>query len=98
MVTFHVIHEPPVKVTPVCWEKLPNGNWQSGNVQIRLVAEWFTGDYRHTSWGIWLQVGRQWIQVHVKTRPWYYGSAGQAKIGVTHTNELTFGKPTKGRQ
>lgn len=94
---FHLESKPPTTAQHMHWTKLDDGNWQSGSVQIRLIEYFYTGDYRHENWGIWINADGHWMQCYVKSRPWLYGSVGQAKIGVSRASELIFGNPKKGK-
>ena len=84
---------PPSVSRHADWKQLPDGNYQSGNIQIRLVEVYFSGDYRHESWGLWIKDNGRWKQCYCKSRPYWYGSVGQARIGVALTGNLIIGNP-----
>jgi hypothetical protein len=73
--------DPPTVCRHNRWERRPDGSFRSGNVVLRNVAGWGPG---REEWAIFVVAGSREARVHPASRPWTYGHAGQAKIGVSH--------------
>ena len=76
---------PPIKLEQTkrvsslgTWVRLKDGSYQCGNVKVMNVG----GKGREASWRIFVRSGRKWEVLVLKSRPWGYGSAGQAKVGA----------------
>ena len=93
MTSFTLNIGPPVTYQHPDWKRLDDGSWQCGTIQIRLVSFDMIGDYRLEQWGLWILTADQWVQCYCKSRPWLYGSPGQAKRGVPKAGEMTIGNP-----
>lgn len=76
---------PPALVVPNEWAEQPDGSLTSGNVMIRNDG----GGPSRERWHIYArdEDGGGWVRVWCKSRPYGYGHAGQAKIGVTRLSK-----------
>ena len=63
----------------VDWHQVDQHEWRSGNVRIIAVDE---GDW-WLRWYVKIKHSGRWYWAYCEQRPWAYGSAGQAKRGVS---------------
>ena len=61
------------------WVLARDGSWRCGNVRVK--REW-DKRWGWWHWFVWMRRGNEWVRVCCPSRPWGYGSAGQAKNGV----------------
>jgi len=72
----------PVVVRRVLWEKQPDGSFRCGNILIRCDERVQDRGHVFQKWYIYRVDGDTLTRIYVKSRPWAYGRAGQAKIGA----------------
>jgi hypothetical protein len=70
------------------WQKMEDGSFRCGNVLIRCDERTPYGGHTFERWQIYrVDEDGRLVRVHPKSRPWAYGSAGQAKIGASHLSK-----------
>lgn len=75
----------PVLVQHCRWIRVSAREFRCGNVVLQNVG---TLDRPGQRWHILLRRGDKLTRIACKSRPWGYGSAGQAKIGVSRFGEF----------
>lgn len=76
-----------VKRRLVNWTKVSEGEWKSGNVRIIRDEDQYDPDHPCPSvterWYVKVSKRGRWRWCYCESRPWGYGSASQAKRGVS---------------
>jgi len=70
------------------WKVTDAGHHQCGDVQIRLMREWWSngpGTYLFKQYGLWVKHKGKWRRCWAKGRMHDYGGLGSAKIGASRT-------------
>jgi len=79
---------PAVPSMQSVWKETKYGHVQCGDVQIRLMREWWSdgpGSYRFRTYGLWVKHKGRWRRCWAKGRMGDYGGLGSAKIGASRT-------------
>lgn len=69
----------------VDWVRVDDAEWRSGNIRIIRVV---TADAVGETWYVKIKHRGRWMWAYSAQRPWGYGSAGQAKRGVSRWRRI----------
>lgn len=72
-----------IQTTANRWERLPDGGYRCGNVEIHLAEDLHPAANGRTSWFVYERMRGGELELRIpEGRPWGYGHPGQAKIGA----------------